>query len=211
MLFYTNNNRAMDNVKFNKLLIFINSLVPLALLAWDALFGKLGANPIEFFLRTTGVLTLVFLLITLSITPLRKYFGWNNLIKFRRMLGLYAFFYGFLHLVTYSVFDKSFSVSAIISDVWERPFIAVGMLAFFLLIPLAVTSTNGMIKRLGGKTWAKLHKLTYLIAILGVIHFWMIVKSDVTYPFLFAAVLLSLFWFRIRESAKKPKKTLVTE
>ena len=198
----------MDDVKFNKIIIFINSLVPLALLVWDAVFGKLGANPTEFFLRTTGVLTLIFLLITLSITPLRKYFGWNQLIKFRRMLGLYAFFYGFLHLVTYSIFDKSLSISAIISDVLQRPFIAVGMLAFFLLIPLAVTSTNGMIKRLGGKTWARLHKLTYLIAILGVIHFWMIVKSDVTYPFLFAAILLGLFWFRIREAGRKPAKNL---
>jgi sulfoxide reductase heme-binding subunit YedZ len=199
---------AMDDVKFNKILISINSLVPLAFLSWDAFWGNLGANPIEFFLRTTGVLTLVFLLVTLSITPLRKYSGWNQLIKFRRMLGLYAFFYGFLHLITYSIFDKSLSVSAIVKDVWQRPFIAVGMLAFFLLIPLAVTSTNGMIKRLGGKNWSKLHKLTYLIAILGVIHFWMIVKSDVTYPFLFGAVLLGLFWFRIREHFKKPNKVL---
>lgn len=196
----------MDDVKFNKLLVFINSLVPLALLGWDALFGKLGANPVEFFLRTTGVLTLVFLLITLSISPLRKYYGWNQLIKFRRMLGLYAFFYGFSHLITYSVFDKSLSLSAIVSDVWQRPFIAVGMLAFFLLIPLAITSTNKMIKRLGGKNWARLHKTIYLIAILGVIHFWMIVKSDVTYPFLFAAVLSGLFWFRIREIIGKSKK-----
>ena len=201
----------MDDVKFNKILIFINSLVPLAFLAWDALRGNLGANPIEFFLRTTGVLTLVFLLVTLSITPLRKSFGWNQLIKFRRMLGLYAFFYGFLHLITYSIFDKSLSISAIVSDVWQRPFIAIGMLAFFLLIPLAVTSTNAWIKRLGGKNWSKLHKLTYLIAILGVIHFWMIVKSDVTYPFLFGAVLLGLFWFRIREHFKKPNKILTAK
>ncbi|HEX8735249.1 MAG TPA: protein-methionine-sulfoxide reductase heme-binding subunit MsrQ, partial [Pyrinomonadaceae bacterium] len=163
----------MQDVKFNKILIFINSLVPLALLVWDASGGRLGANPVEFFLRTTGVLTLTFLLITLAVTPLRKMFGWNNLIKFRRMLGLYAFFYGFLHLITYSVFDKNFNLAAIAGDVWQRPFIAVGMLAFFLLIPLAATSTNGMIKRLGGKNWARLHKLSYPIAILGVIHFWM--------------------------------------
>ncbi len=201
----------MSDVKFNKIVIFINSLVPLALLASDALFGKLGANPTEFFLRTTGILTLVFLLVTLSITPLRKYYGWNQLIKFRRMLGLYAFFYGFLHLITYSIFDKSLSISAIVTDVWQRPFIAVGMLAFFLLIPLAVTSTNKMIKRLGGKIWANLHKLTYLAAILGVIHFWLIVKSDATYPILFAAFLLGLFWFRIRESVKKPEKNLAAE
>ena len=201
----------MNDVKFYKLIIFINSLVPLALLGWDAVFGKLGANPIEFFLRTTGVLTLLFLLITLSVTPLRKYYGWNNLVKFRRMLGLYSFFYGFLHLVTYSIFDKSFSLSAIAGDVWQRPFIAIGMLAFFTLIPIAVTSTNGMIKRLGGKNWARLHKLTYVAAILGVIHFWMIVKSDVFYPLLFGLVLGGLLGYRIYAAYEKPKKALATK
>lgn len=196
----------MNDVKFNKLVIFINALVPLALLGYDALNGNLGANPIEFFTRTTGVLTLVFLLITLAISPLRKVLGWNELIKFRRMLGLYAFFYGFLHLITYSIFDKSLSISAIVGDVWQRPFIAVGMLAFFLLLPLAVTSTNGMIKRLGGKNWQKIHKLTYPIAILGVIHFWLIVKSDVFYPFLFALVLAGLLGYRIYAAYEQPKK-----
>lgn len=187
----------MNDIKFNKILIFTNALVPLALLVFDTFRGNLGANPIEFFLRTTGVLTLIFLLITLSVTPLRKIFGWNNLIKFRRMLGLYAFFYGFLHLITYSIFDKSLSLSAIADDVLQRPFIAVGMLAFFLLIPLAVTSTNGMIKRLGGKNWARLHKLSYPIAVLGVIHFWMIVKSDIFYPLLFGLILALLLGYRI--------------
>ncbi len=208
IVFLANNNMPMTDVKFNKLLIFINSLVPLVLLARDALFGTLGANPIEFFLRTTGVLTLLFLLITLSVTPLRKRFGWNSLVKFRRMLGLYAFFYGFLHLITYSIFDKSLSVSAIASDVWQRPFIAVGMLAFFLLIPLAVTSTNQMIKRLGGKKWARLHKLTYVAAILGVIHFWMIVKSDVFYPLLFGLILAVLLGYRIHAASEKSAKIL---
>lgn len=198
----------MQDSKFNKILIFINSLIPLVLLAFDALNGNLGANPVEFFLRTTGVLTLIFLLVTLSLTPFRKIFGWNNLIKFRRMLGLYAFFYGFLHLATYSFFDKSLNLSAIISDVWQRPFIAVGMLAFFLLVPLAITSTNGMIKRLGGKNWAKLHKLTYLIAILGVIHFWMIVKSDVFYPALFGFILAILLFYRIFVKQKLTGKTV---
>lgn len=195
----------MNDVKFNKILIFINALIPLTFLAWDAYFQNLGANPVEFFLRTTGVLTLVFLLITLAVTPLRKYFGWNQLIKFRRMLGLFAFFYAFLHLITYSIFDKALNIPAIAEDVWNRPFIAVGMLAFFLLIPLAITSTNGMIKRLGGKNWARLHKLTYLIAILGVIHFWMIVKSDLTYPLLFGLVLAILLGYRIYAKLEKPK------
>ncbi len=126
------------------------------------------------------------------------------------MLGLYAFFYGCLHLITYSVFDKSLSVSAIAGDVWERPFIAVGMFSFFLLIPLAVTSTNQMIKRLGGKNWQKLHRLIYIIAIGGVAHFWMIVKSDITYPFLFGLVLACLLAYRIYAAYEKPKKSLAT-
>lgn len=198
----------MNDVKFNKILIFTNALVPLTLLVWDWRRGNLTVNPVEFFLRTTGVLTLIFLLITLAVTPLRKIFGWNNLIKFRRMLGLYSFFYGFLHLITYSIFDKSLSLSAIANDVWQRPFIAVGMLAFFLLIPLAVTSTNGMIKRLGGKNWARLHKLIYPIAILGVIHFWMIVKSDIFYPLLFALVLAALLGYRFYANLKPKPQTL---
>lgn len=198
----------MNDVKFNKIVIFINSLVPLFLLAWDALRGNLGANPVEFFIRTTGVLTLVFLIVSLSITPLRKYTGWNNLIKFRRMLGLYAFFYGALHLIAYGVFDKSFSLSEIFGDIWQRPFIAVGMIAFFLLTPLAVTSTNNMIKRLGGKNWARLHKLAYVAAILGVVHFYMIVKSDATYPLLFGVVLGALLVYRIKSAQSKPNKKL---
>lgn len=186
----------MNEVRFNKLLISVNALIPLGFLVFDGWRGQLGANPIEFFLRTTGVLTLVFLLITLSVTPIRKAFGWNGIIKYRRMLGLYAFFYGVLHLVTYSIFDKSLSLTAIVGDVWQRPFIAIGMLAFSMLVPLAATSTNGMVKRLGGKNWARLHRLTYIVAILGVIHFWMIVKSDIFYPALFGIVLIVLFSFR---------------
>jgi sulfoxide reductase heme-binding subunit YedZ len=193
----------MDDVKFNKALIFINSLVPFGLLGWDALHGNLGANPVEFFIRTTGVLTLVFLLITLAITPLRKIFGWNGLIKFRRMLGLYAFFYGCLHLSAYFGFDRAFNLAGTLGDIWQRPFIAVGMLSFFLMIPLAITSTGGMIKHLGGKNWQKLHRLIYLTAIGGVIHYWMIVKSDITYPLLFGLILAALLGYRYY--ANKPK------
>ncbi len=198
----------MNDVKFNKIVIFINSLVPLALLVWDAARGNLGANPIEFFLRTTGVLTLVFLLVSLAITPLRKYTGWNNLIKFRRMIGLYAFFYGCLHFITYIGFDRSLSFSNTVSDIVQRPFIAVGMAAFFLMIPLAVTSTNGMIKRLGGKNWQKLHRLSYPIAIGGVVHFYMIVKSDTTYPLLFGLILAGLLYYRFYAANDKQKTTL---
>ena len=198
----------MQDVKFNKLLISLNALIPLGYLLFDWYRGSLGANPIEFFLRTTGVLTLVFVLITLSVTPLRKIFGWNALIKYRRMLGLYAFFYGVVHLVTYSIFDKSLDLRAIAGDVWQRPFIAVGMLAFAMLVPLAVTSTNGWVKRLGGKTWARLHKLSYVVAILGVVHFWMIVKSDVFYPALFGLVVAVLLGYRVLAAIRpEPGKT----
>jgi sulfoxide reductase heme-binding subunit YedZ len=192
----------MNDVKFNKILLSTNALIPLGFLAYDAWRGQLGVNPIEFFLRTTGVLTLVFLLVTLLVTPLRKAFGWNGLIKYRRMLGLYAFFYGVIHLVTYSIFDKSLDIPAIVGDVWQRPFIAVGMLAFSMLVPLAVTSTNGMVKRLGGKNWQRLHRLTYVAAALGVIHFWMIVKSDVFYPVAFGIVLAVLLAYRLVPKAK---------
>lgn len=197
----------MNEGRFNKLLISVNALIPLGFLVFDGWRGQLGANPIEFFLRTTGVLTLVFLLITLSVTPIRKAFGWNGIIKYRRMLGLYAFFYGVLHLVTYSIFDKSVSLTAIVGDVWQRPFIAIGMLAFSMMVPLAATSTNGMVKLLGGKNWARLHRLTYIVAILGVIHFWMIVKSDIFYPALFGLTLGCLLAYRLVPKTKPKPQT----
>ena len=195
--------RPASDVKFAKVLVSVNALVPLAFLVYDWLRGQLGANPIEFFLRATGVLTLTFLLITLAVTPVRKIFGRNDLIKYRRMLGLYAFFYACLHLVTYSIFDKSLDPPAIVADVIQRPFIAVGMAAFLMLVPLAVTSTNGWVKRLGGKKWARLHKLSYLIAAFGVVHFWMIVKSDVFYPAIFALVLAALLGYRAAAAIRK--------
>lgn len=190
---------------FEKLLVFINAIVPLALLAYDGWNGRLGANPVEFFLRTTGVLALIFLVLSLAVTPLRKIFGWNQLIKIRRMLGLFAFFYAAIHLVTYSIFDKGGNPSAIAKDVWERPFIAVGMTAFAILLPLAITSTNKMIKRLGGKRWARLHKLAYVAATLGVIHFWMLVKSDVTYPAIFGIAVAALLGYRIYAANYSPE------
>lgn len=199
------------DINFTRIVLFTNGLVPATLLTWDAYNQKLGANPIEFATRATGVLTLVFLFITLAVTPLRKLTGANWLVKFRRMLGLYAFFYGFLHLLTYVWFDKFFSGREIAEDVWARPFITIGMASFLLLVPLAVTSTNGMIKRLGGKRWAKLHKLTYVAAIGGVIHFYMGVKADTTTPILFAVVLALLLgyrWVKSRMDAATKNSTL---
>ena len=187
----------MNDVKFHKLIILVNGFVPLALLFWDGYNSKLGANPVEFFLRTTGVMTLSFLLISLSVSPLRKLTGWNQIIRYRRMLGLYAFFYGVVHLVTYSIFDKGLELGAIVSDVWKRPFIALGMTALALLAPLAVTSTNKMVRRLGGKRWQRLHRIVYLAAILGVIHFYLIQKSDFTYPIIYAFVLALLLGYRV--------------
>lgn len=195
----------MNDVRFYKFLIAINAVLPAALMIFDGIRGEIGVNPAEFVVRTTGVMTLVFMLVSLAVTPVRAIFGWNILIRFRRMLGLFAFYYAASHLVAYSVFDKSGDVGAIATDVGERPFIAVGFAAFVLLIPLAVTSTNGWVKRLGGKNWAKLHKLAYVIAALGVIHFWMIVKSDVIFPALFASLLIVLMLFRVFSSAPKAK------
>ena len=200
----------MKDLKFLKVVVFLNCILPLILLSSDALRGQLGPNPIESFLRTTGITTLVLLLITLTVTPLRRIFGWNDLIRFRRMLGLFAFFYATVHLTTYSVFDKSLGVAAIVSDIIQRPFIAVGMAALTLMVPLAITSTNGMVKRLGGKNWARLQRLIYLIAVLGIIHFWMIVKSDIFYPAVLGLVLLILLLVRYfvgRRQKAKPART----
>jgi sulfoxide reductase heme-binding subunit YedZ len=182
---------------FPKLVIFINSLVPLLLLSWDLYHKRVGPNPLEFATRTTGMLTLIFLSLTVAVTPLRKIFGINSLVKFRRMLGLFAFFYGTLHLLTYVWFDRLFNLVSVAQDVVNRPFILAGMTAFVLMVPLAITSTNKMVKRLGGKRWAKLHRLVYLAAIAGVIHFWMLVKSDTRLPLTFAFILLFLLGFRL--------------
>ena len=187
----------MKNPRFSKLVLSINALVPLALLLWDVYHKRVGANPPEFMTRTTGMLTLVFLTITLAVTPLRKITGLNWLVKFRRLLGLFAFFYGFLHLVTYISFERYFNLRSIPGDVVSRPFIAFGMVAFFLMIPLALTSTNKMIKQLGGKRWNRLHKLVYAAGIAGALHYWLLVKSDTRLPLTFAFVLLLLLAHRL--------------
>jgi sulfoxide reductase heme-binding subunit YedZ len=193
----------LKDIKFYKVVIFINSLVPLALMGWDWYHNKLGANPVEFLTRTTGMLTLVFLFISLAVTPLRKVTSVQWLIQFRRMLGLYAFFYGFLHLLTYIWFDRTFNLKSTIEDIYARP---------FLLVPLAITSTKGWIKRLGGKRWARLHKLVYVAAIGGVVHFWMLVKSDTRLPIRFAFVLAILLGSRLFIKHMKqttPTRTLI--
>jgi methionine sulfoxide reductase heme-binding subunit len=182
---------------FPKVVVFINALVPLVLLLWDLYYKRVGPNPLDVATKTTGMLTLVFLSLTVAVTPLRKIFGINSLVKVRRMLGLFAFFYGFLHLLTYVWFDRFFNLISVVQDVGKRPFILFGMLAFVLMVPLAITSTNKMVKRLGGKRWATLHRLVYVSAIAGVVHFWMLVKSDTRLPLTFGFVLLFLLGYRV--------------
>ena len=195
---------SMKDTGFPKLVLFINSLVPLALLLWDYARHQVGANPLEFVTHTTGMLTLVFLLTSLAVSPLRRITGANWLIKFRRMLGLFAFFYGSLHLLTYVAFDRFFHFTTIPADILKRPFIAVGMAGFFLMLPLAVTSTDAMVKRLGGKNWALLHRVIYIAGVLGVLHYYMLVKSDVRLPLTFAFVLAVLLGFRVLTKYYKP-------
>ena len=205
----------MKDVRFSKFILFTNALVPLAMLLWDVYHKRVGANPGEFMTRTTGIMTLVLLMITLAVTPARKITGLNWLVKFRRMLGLLAFFYGFLHLLTYIWFDRYFNLRSIPGDVVTRPFIAFGMTAFFLMAPLAITSTNRMVKRLGGKRWSKLHKLIYVAGIAGALHFWLFVKSDTRLPVTFGFILLLLLAHRLfvkfyPPAAPSPKATLIS-
>lgn len=187
----------MKSFAWFKAALFTLCLLPLARLVFFAFTDRLGANPIEFVLRSLGTWTLTLLLVTLSITPLRRLTGWNSLIRVRRMLGLFAFFYVCLHFLTYAGVDQSFDLNAIVADVIKRPYITVGFTCFVLLIPLAVTSTNAMQRRLGGKRWQQLHRLVYLIAVGGVVHYLWLVKKDITQPVLYGLVLALLLGMRI--------------
>ena len=177
--------------------VFGACLSPIVILAWQALTDNLGANPIDEITDQTGIWTLRFLLITLAVTPARRLAGWNRLIRFRRMLGLFAFFYGSLHFMTYLWLDQFFAIEEIIADVMERPFITVGFASFVLLIPLAITSTTAMIKRLGGKWWQRLHRLVYAIAIGGVVHYLWLVKADIQQPVIYGTILGGLLAYRL--------------
>jgi methionine sulfoxide reductase heme-binding subunit len=180
-----------------KPVVFLACLVPLALLGWKAYAGALGANPIEVITHATGDWTLRFLLITLAVTPIRKLTGRLWLIRFRRMFGLFAFFYGTLHFLTYIWLDKFFDWREMLHDVAKRRFITVGFIGFVLLIPLALTSTAGSIRRLGGKRWQALHRLIYFSAIAGVIHYWWLVKADIILPLEYGVILAVLLGYRI--------------
>jgi sulfoxide reductase heme-binding subunit YedZ len=184
-------------VRALKALVFLLCLGPVFVLTWKGFHDGLGANPIDVITRTTGRWTLTFLLITLSVTPVRKLSGLPWLIRFRRMLGLFAFFYGSLHLMTYVWLDKFFDVHAMLHDIAKRRFITAGMTAWSLMLPLALTSTTGWIRRLGGKRWQKLHRLIYFSAAAGVVHFIWLVKADLRRPLTYGAVLAVLLAYRL--------------
>lgn len=179
-----------------RIALFLLCLFPLTRLIWLGVHDGLGANPIEFITRSTGTWTLNFLLITLTITPARRLLKWPALLRYRRMIGLFAFFYAVLHFLTYLWLDQFFDWQAILKDVVKRPFITAGFSAFILLLPLAATSTQAMMRRLG-RNWQRLHRLIYVIATLGVIHYLWLVKKDLTMPLFYAAILVLLLGLRL--------------
>jgi methionine sulfoxide reductase heme-binding subunit len=180
-----------------KPLVFVLALAPLGYLVYGAFADTLGANPIDAITDETGTWTLRFLVLTLLVTPLRKWTGWNRLIRFRRMLGLFAFFYGSLHFLTYIWLDQYFVLDDIVADIAKRPFITMGFTAFVLMVPLALTSTAWSIRRLGGRRWNLLHRLVYLSAIAGVIHYWWLVKADISRPVRYAGIVCILLAARV--------------
>jgi sulfoxide reductase heme-binding subunit YedZ len=205
---------------------FAAALVPLAWIVWAFQTGALSANPLSDVTNETGVWTLRFVCLTLAITPLRRLTGWNLVIRFRRMIGLFAFFYGTLHFLIYVIADRFASLldfpdgfvawstarnllAAIAEDVYKRPYITVGFTAFMLMLPLALTSTAGWIRRLGGRRWQALHRLIYVTAVAGVVHYWWLVKADVSRPQIYAVVVALLlgfrvYWSRFRSAAPRP-------
>jgi glycine betaine catabolism B len=187
----------MKVTRFARFTVFLNCAVPVILLGWDAVLGQLGANPVNFAIRTTGLLSLIFLVLSLLVTPASRIARWSWLGQFRRMLGLYAFFHGCLHFLIFFWFDRAASASSTLSEIVKRPYLMVGTLGLVLMVPLAVTSTDGMIKRLGGKRWKALHRLAYVVAVAGAVHYYMLVKADVVQPVAFAVALAVLLGYRL--------------
>jgi len=188
--------KSILSLRWIKVPVFALCVVPAGRLLWRALHHGLGANPIEYVTHQTGDWTLIFVVVTLSITPVRRLLGQPQLIRYRRMLGLFAFFYGFLHFSTWIGLDKFFDLADMLKDVRKRPFITAGFTGFSLMIPLAITSTAGWIRRLGGKRWQALHRLIYATAAAGVVHYYWLVKSDVRKPLFYGAVVALLLAWR---------------
>ncbi|HEV2985770.1 MAG TPA: protein-methionine-sulfoxide reductase heme-binding subunit MsrQ [Vicinamibacterales bacterium] len=200
-------------MKLLKPVVFLASLVPCAWLVWAGLTGNLSANPLSDLTNETGVWTIRFVCITLALTPLRRLSGWNAVIRFRRMTGLFAFFYGTLHFLTYVIVDRFASLDfpngivawmtlsnlakSVAEDIYKRPYITVGFTALMTMVPLAATSTAGMIRRLGGRRWNRLHRLVYATGVLAVIHYWWLVKADIRRPLAYGVVVALLLGFRI--------------
>jgi len=196
----------LTKIVATKIALFAGALIPLVHLLWKALHDGLGANPIEVITHSTGDWTLILILATLAITPLRRITGQYWLISLRRMIGLFAFFYGTLHFLTYIWLDKFFDLHEMFKDIAKRPFITIGFSAYVLLIPLALTSTAWSIRRLGGKNWQRLHRLIYLTGILGVIHYAWLVKADHRKPIEYGIILSILLLYRIGLWARERRK-----
>jgi sulfoxide reductase heme-binding subunit YedZ len=198
--------RKGETVALAKDIVLVNALVPLGMLIYDLLSESAGANPLEFATHTTGMLALLFAVLSIAVTPLRRLTGATWIAPLRRMVGLLAFFYATIHLLCYVWFDKSFYAAAVVEDVAKRPFIAVGMATWLAMVPLAVTSTDGMLKRLGGKAWRRLHKLNYAIGLGGVLHFWMLVKADWRLPLAFFVSVVLLLGYRALSAARAARQ-----
>ncbi len=198
----------MPKIRWSKILLFVLCASPLFLLGWRAWNEDLTANPIEFITHFTGDWTIRFLVATLAITPLRKLLNRPSLVRYRRMVGLFAFFYGTLHLTTYLWLDKFFAWSEIVKDIGKRPFITAGFAAFLCMVPLAITSTAGWIRRLGGKRWQMLHRLVYASAVCGVIHYYWLVKSDIRLPVLYGSLVALEFGYRLLTRKRRKKARL---
>jgi sulfoxide reductase heme-binding subunit YedZ len=197
--------RAALITRVVKPVLYFAALLPLAWLLYALFTGLVMGDQVKFMQHVTGDTILTCLLLTLSVTPLRRLTGWNELIRVRRLIGLTAFWYACLHLSTYLVFDQSLDVGEILADIRKHPWVLVGFAGFLCLVPLAITSTNGWIRRLGGKRWARLHRLVYLAAIAGVLHYWWLVKKDLTYPILYGVVLLLLLLPRLWWAADRAR------
>lgn len=183
--------------------LFVVALIPFTYLLWGMLTGGIGANPVNEFIRETGLWGLRLLLVTLCVTPLRRMTGWNPIMKFRRMLGLYAFFYSALHLIAYLIFEAELSLVYVIEDAVYRMYITVGWIGLLPLIPLAITSTDGMARRLGGKRWQRLHRLVYVAALASVGHYLLLVKADLRDPLFYLAIFLLLMLLRLPPVARQ--------